>query len=196
MAFYSAKDPEYQQFMLELITKLEPRFYDEGEFINQQESSWKEATYIMEGTYKLGYFNIVDNVEVSEQHSFLHTLEYMNPLVNDYPLLFAKRSDICYYCETNIRGFCLEQNSWAKIKESCDSNLVEGMQKKAIKNYTNQWSCLKRLEFPTDVKWFYDDNGTPHLGLETLNGHKPGFEYLMGQSRSIAKLKLTISFKM
>lgn len=53
------------------------------------------------------------------------------------------------------------------------------MKKKAIKNYSNRWIVLKRIEFPTDVKWFYDDDNNPHLGLETMNSHKPGFDYLM-----------------
>jgi len=57
--------------------------------------------------------------------------------------------------------------------------LIEGMKKKAIKNYSNRWIVLKRIEFPTDVKWFYDDDNNPHLGLETMNSHTPGFEYLM-----------------
>jgi len=50
--------------MVEVISALEPRFFNKGEFIYPyQENTWKEALYVMDGKYKVGFYAIIDNVE-------------------------------------------------------------------------------------------------------------------------------------
>jgi len=56
-----------------------------------------------------------------------------------------------------------------ELKETCNLDIIEGMKRKAIKSYITRWTVLKRIEFPTDIKWFYDDDGCPHLGLANSN---------------------------
>ena len=60
MIFYTVESDEFRFYIEAIVTSLFPRYYKRNELIFEQDDSFKETLFIMEGNYKIGLFDFID----------------------------------------------------------------------------------------------------------------------------------------
>lgn len=212
--FYTLESEEFKQFIVNMLKSLQPRYYSRGELICEQDDSFKEALFIMEGNFQAGFFDMIFDDEGNEKNSkgwfkmsyynFMHKPMLKNAgldcdddgkddydqiqlhcklsIVGDYCMYYAKRSDIAYKCTESIMGYAIMRKDWLDIERNCLTELYQSAKQMAMRKYYNMWMTLKRLYYPSYVKWFRDAKNKPKLGIYVTNQEHPLFEkYKAGQ---------------
>merc|ERR1711871_1287172 len=96
--FYDWADTQYSQFMIALLQALEPRFYDVGEMIFEENDEVNEQIYVITKTPNLGKDQnnkyVVGFTDVKQRY-FNVRLGYKT-IIGGYENIFGRRSEFCY----------------------------------------------------------------------------------------------------
>lgn len=91
-------------------------------------------------------------------------------------MYYSKRSDVAYLCTEPIMGYAIQRKDWLAIQRTCLTELWQSAQTIALRKYYNMWMTLKRMYFPSYVKWFRDAQKRPKLGIHVMNQDHPMYE--------------------
>ena len=116
--YYNWNDEEYSQFLIQIAHCLKPRYVNKGELIQRRGGGVEEATFIMQGRYKIGFFGLIKEDDfVNHWHELDYTYFSSLNVVGDYAMYCSKVSDIAYMCTQDIKGYALRNRDYKEIRE-------------------------------------------------------------------------------
>lgn len=107
-AFYRWGDEGYDEFMLEVMKSLVPRRIAAGETIFEELEEVLEMTFVMSGSFLVGY-------ELNKKRNFVvsHT---EGKVIGEYNVMFMQQSLYIYKCRSEIFGYALSRKNWMRLQ--------------------------------------------------------------------------------
>jgi CRP-like cAMP-binding protein len=101
------EDSSYREFMLAILSHLEPRFEKKGTVLFEELQEISEVIFIGKGTIDIGY-------EINRQRRFV--MRYTNKIVmGAYNCTFNKRAIFIYRCKTDCEGYFIRKENWVNL---------------------------------------------------------------------------------
>lgn len=105
--YYTWRDAQYRDFMIKIITSLEPRYEKKHSIFADELDEFNEITFINTGQVVIGY-------EVNNKKKFC--IKYNDSFViGAYECTFNKRSVFIYKANTIIEGLFIRKCKWNQL---------------------------------------------------------------------------------
>lgn len=108
-SFYTWSDNQYQNFMIDILRKLEPRKFAEREYINYELDEVNEIIFIEKGEYDIGY-------EVNKMEKFKLRMGD-NSVIGAFNICFNKRQIFIHRTYKECFGFSIRKSNWKEIMD-------------------------------------------------------------------------------
>lgn len=106
-AYYTWNDQQYREFMLQVLTHLEPRFEKKHTILIDELDEINEILFFSKGQVVVGY-------EINKQRWYC--MRYIDRcVVGAYGLTFNQRSAFIYTALTNCHGYSIRKINWLKL---------------------------------------------------------------------------------
>ena len=100
-------DPSYHDFMIELLTKLEPIKINFGKIIRNELDEFGELTFVTHGSIGIGYeLNRIKKIVLQYRES---------GEMGSFETTFNHRSEFVYVATSDIRGYFVRKNVWSDL---------------------------------------------------------------------------------
>lgn len=109
-SFYTWGDLQYQNMMIEILSRLEPRKFDAHETIYYELDEVNEIIFIETGEYNIGY-------EVNKIEKFKMRLG-PNTVIGAFNICFNKRQIFIHRTHSECAGFYIRKKHWKKIMDN------------------------------------------------------------------------------
>lgn len=117
----------------------------------QKDGAIKEAVFVMEGKFKVGFKHLVEEFDMENPHwhEFNKGKFHSNiNVISDYSMLYMRSSDLAYLCTEKIKGYKLEREDWIEIIEDYPKEMYDGLMKRSKKKYYNMFMAVMWHEYP------------------------------------------------
>ena len=105
--FYTWSDPEFRDFMFELLQFLEPVRYDSNTIICNELDEFGEVTFIQQGLVAVGY-------EINKRKKY--PVKLMNGVViGGYGVTFDQRCSFIYFSGSFCKGYFVRKLNWKAL---------------------------------------------------------------------------------
>lgn len=106
-SYYTWNDQQYRDFVLQVLTLLEPRFEKKHTILIDELDEFNEILFFSRGQVAIGY-------EINKQRWYC--LRYIDKsVIGAYGLTFNQRAAFIYTTLTNCHGFSIRKVNWKKI---------------------------------------------------------------------------------
>ena len=116
--FYSWENPVYSEYMINLLDHLEPRLYEPGSTIAQQQQESIEKTFIMMGIIKIGHKTRQrnkDNKKIEGVMKYTHSLKAGGTIGTE--MMFDLKSYFTYTASSEpVECFAIRKTNWRRIQ--------------------------------------------------------------------------------
>lgn len=114
--YYTWEDTEYRDFMMELLTKLEPRFENAGSILFEELDEINEIFFVSKGQVDIGY-------ELNKTKKFV--IRYTDKtVVGGYNCTFSKKAIFVYKCRTECEGYTIRKKYWIDMLDEYEDIAV------------------------------------------------------------------------
>lgn len=105
--FYTWKDDVFSNFMMKLLSLLEPKFVHKYTIVLNELEEVNELYFVVEGDVLIGYeFNKITRYFANNQK---------NCVIGMYGTIFNQRSEIIYTAKTDLEGYFIRKFNWRKL---------------------------------------------------------------------------------
>jgi hypothetical protein len=105
--FLSTDNQGYKEFVIILLTKLEPRYEHKRTIVIDELENVDEIFFLSKGTLLLGY-------EVNKQKKYCMQMKDKG-ICGAYEVTFGKKAEFVYTALTYIEGFFIRLSNWHQI---------------------------------------------------------------------------------
>jgi hypothetical protein len=140
-SFYSFNDQIYRDFMMSVLSKLEPIQVPKKTVIFNELDETQEIYFFMKGTYEIGY-------SINLENKF--ALKYQHNVIGMYAVTFFKRSQFIYRTCKTCSGYFIRRFNWREILKDNDKHLCDEFKDQLAKEYEvkimNKMNLKKSIE--------------------------------------------------
>ena len=108
-SFYTWNDFVYNNFMMDLLQKLEPRFEVKGTILIDELDEVNEILFFPEGKYEIGF-------EINGQKKFILEYRYFN-MIGGYYATINQNSQFIFKTVTDCKGSFIRKQQWKDLFE-------------------------------------------------------------------------------
>lgn len=126
-SYYTWEDQNYQNFIIALLSNLEPRQEERHVLILEELDEVNEVIFFDKGTYEVGF-------EINKKRYFV--IRYKNDknlkanIIGAYEATFNKRSNFVYRTATKCQGYFIRRSKWKSITDSDEHKIIGELLKK------------------------------------------------------------------
>jgi len=145
-AFYTWHNFDYQNFMIDVLSRLEPISFPAKHYIYNELDDVNEVIFIESGMYDIGY-------EINKKT--IHKLRFPHKtVIGAFEVCFDKRVLFIYKTFQECKGYLIRKKQFRELEKE-HPELYDGMKKKAMFTYIQK---IRRplLEFKEEDIEFYD----------------------------------------
>lgn len=124
-AFYTWENPQYRNFMFDLLKCLEPRSGARNEVVFNELDEVNEVIFFMSGAVDIGF-------EINRHINYVLRIDN-NILLGAYNVAYNKRSKFNYKLQKSCTGFSIRRIDWKKFMYQPENKTVAGHLRKQIK---------------------------------------------------------------
>lgn len=106
--YYTWEDQNYREFMIDLLSNLEPRREKKGSILFQELEEISEIFFVSQGTVDIGY-------ELNRQRKFVLRYSDKKVAIGAYNCSFNTRSLFIYRCKTETSGYFIRKCAWMEL---------------------------------------------------------------------------------
>ena len=106
---YTWDDTQYQSFMVKILQKLEPRFYQAKEFILEEREEVNEQIYVTSGAYSIGF--------QERNQKYFHVKLEKKTIIGGYENLFGYESEFYFKALGFLEGYGLRKSNLKPIMD-------------------------------------------------------------------------------
>ena len=140
---FTWEDQSYRQFMLEILTHLEPRFEAKGTVLFEELEEISEVIFVSKGLVDIGY-------EINKKKKYV--LRYSNKVViGAYNCCFNTRAAFIYRCKSDCSGYSIRKSEWKNILSE-EPEIQHVIEKNVKDDYENHISSKVMRVKETQVK--------------------------------------------
>ena len=119
--FYTWKNKEYRNFMIAILSKLEPIFYNKGTKIYNELDEFGEINFITHGDVSVGFK--INNFEQ-------YPVKFKNRcVIGGFGVTFKQRSSFIYKATSNCKGLFIRRGNWHDILNEQDPEICKNFKK-------------------------------------------------------------------
>lgn len=107
--FYTWKDTQYRDFMMQMLRKLEPRYEPAGTILVDELDEMTEIIFVYEGDINIGY-------EINKQKKYCYKFKD-KCVIGSYGINFDQRACFIYQASTKMYGYSIRKENWYFLME-------------------------------------------------------------------------------
>ena len=107
--FFTWKDQIFREYMMNILTNLEPRYEALGTVVVDELDEFGEVTFIYQGTIAIGY-------EINKMRKYCNT-KTNKCVIGAFGVTFNQRAAYIYTAITNCHGFFIRRANWMRINK-------------------------------------------------------------------------------
>ena len=114
--FYTWEDTEYRDFMMQILTQLEPRLEKAQSILIEELDEVNEIFYVIKGQVDIGY-------ELNKSKKYV--IRYQDKtVIGGYNCTFNKKAIFVYKCRSECEGYTIRKKYWLDILEEFENIAV------------------------------------------------------------------------
>ena len=107
---FTWNDQQYREFMMEILTNLEPRMEKKGHILFEELEEVCEVIFVSNGWVDIGY-------EINKQKKYI-IRDKDSIMVGAYNCCHNMRTMFIYKCQTDCSGYSIRKSNWNSIMDN------------------------------------------------------------------------------